>query len=226
MHVAKDEDIAAALKTVEDGGLVPADEIPGTPDPVLRNLAYVADLDTETIQRLREARVGSNLHAMYVAWRRRSAISLASQGFKQKEIAALLDVSPHTISTDLRKIREEYDGLTTREWALIVEERVMGIDQDIYRLRRMIEVLPHRYIERPNDEGGLMDIGPDIDQELRIRNQLMALENRRDQLLGIDKAAAARHVETKKLEVVLSFDQTPAVREIEPGVIEAEILDG
>jgi predicted transcriptional regulator len=165
---------------------------------------------------------------MYVAWRRRSAISLASQGFKQKEIAALLDVSPHTISSDLRKIREEYDGLTTREWALIVEERVMGIDQDIYRLRRMIEVLPHRYIERPNDEGEveLMDIGPDIDQELRIRNQLMALENRRDQLLGIDKAAAARHVETKKLEVVLSFDQTPAVREIEPGVIEAEIVDG
>jgi len=227
-QVSNTDDIAAALSVVEEGGLVPADEIPGAPDPVVRKLAYLDEMDTETLQRLREARIGSNLHAMYIAWRRRSAISLSSQGFKIKEIAALLDVAPGTISQDLRRVREEYEGLTTREWAVIVEERIMELDQDIFTLRRQLDTMPHRYIERPADDGEveLLDIGPDIDQQLRIRDRIMALNDRRDKLLGVDKAAAARHVETKKLEVVLSFDQTSQVREIEPTMIEAEIVDG
>lgn len=222
------DDVAAALAAVENTGLVPVDEIPGVPDPQIAKLAYTDTLDEETIQRLREARIGSNLHAVYIAWRRRSVLSLSAQGFKQVEIAALLDVSPHTVSSDMRKVRAEYEGLTSREWAVIVEERVMELDQDIFTLRRQLETLPHRYIERPGDDGEieLVDIGPDIDLQLRIRDRIANYSNRRDQLLGIDKAASARHIETKKLEVVLSFDQPSPVREIEPSVIEAEIIDG
>lgn len=183
-------------------------ELPQYVAPEERALAKVAFLDQETIDAIRLAGTESSAYTLYLAWRRRQAVRLSAQGWTHKEIAAQLGVSHSTITHDIRKVRELYTGVAHRDWALLVEERLMGIDSDIHTLRTRYESI----------------VDKDISTALSIFDRIVSLEAKRDKLLGLDKAAASQYSE-KKLVVNLSFDN-PSHVQPEQQYIEATYEDG
>ncbi len=171
------------------------DELPTHVDTEITSIPMLRELSPEIIADLRaDPDVNSTRSKMYRAWRRFSAIRLKSQGYTHSEIAARLGVSEATIGSDIRTVRQKYDEMARKDWAVQLEERIFSIDTQIAELYRLMEVVQDS----------------DIDQKLRILDRIMSLEARRDKITGLDKAAASQHVEQTSMTVKLSFDQSEA----------------
>lgn len=198
------DELAEVLSDLEPSPIVPVEEYPAVVDREATTDIEDDYLDPQFIAKLRVNGTRSPAYRTYLRWRRTMVTRLTTRRFTQQEIADRLGVSIQTVQTDVRTIRQLYDGIATRDWAVLVEERIMQLDVDILELRRLIDTMPSLSVET---EDGPMLIGPDIDQRLRIYDRIMSLENRRDKLLGIDQAAARQQVETKRMEVTVSFDQ-------------------
>ena len=204
------DDLSIALADIEEKETtLSRPEIPVYVDPEITGLPTKAFLSQDDIAKLANAPVRSPRYSLYMAWRRFAVLRLYAQGLKFQEIADTLGISYDVARRDYHAVRQEYEGVASRDWALIVEDRVMRLDQDIYELRRLVDTLPDRMMDNGED---LISIGPDIDQRLRILDRIMSLEDKRDKLLGIDKAASAQYEPTRKLKVELSFEQNTSVQ--------------
>jgi len=153
-------------------------------------------LDDEVVTRAKSAPVNSPLNRTYLAWRRRTVVNLHKSGFDYGEIASMMNVSTDVVYRDIAKVRANYEKIAVQDWGLAVAERVMQLDDDIHRWRR-------RQLN-PNMT---------INTALRIDDHILKLEDKRDRLLGLEKAASAQHETTTNLNVELSFAKPTFVRE-------------
>lgn len=198
------DELVAALKAVDATSQV----FPSYVAPHERDFLNDGYLDEATVAAIRDAGTDSRPYKIYLAWRRRAAVRLWSQGFTQAEIGEILGVSLSAISNDIAVVRNQYKDVAKRDWALLVEERILGIDSDISLLRAQMET----------------KLGKDTDAALRIMDRIMSLEARRDKLLGLDKAAASQYTESKQLTVNLSFDQVHEVQALPEDIQDAELV--
>lgn len=199
------DDLAAALAEVGSS----SGTMPTFVPPEERDFLNEGYLDEATVNAIREAGPDSRPYKIYLAWRRRASVRLWAQGLTQAEIGEILGISQSSVADDIAKVRAAYQGVAKRDWALLVEERLLGIDSDISMLRSMME----------------RKMGKDTDAGLRILDRIMALETRRDKLLGIDKAAASQFTEKKALSVTLSFDNNHEVEALPMDIEDAEVIE-
>lgn len=147
-------------------------------------------LNEEARMRWELGKVSPAEKRLWVAQRRRMIVRLWSHGWTPKELAIGFGVSEDTIIRDLAALRKAYAGSANRNWAVLVEERLLQLDFDIQDFRRIRDTLAQN-----GDLNGL----------LAVQNTVMSLEARRDKILGLDKAAASQYSEKQEVVVELSF---------------------
>lgn len=161
-------------------------------------------LDEDVIADLRQADPKSTRRKLYMTWRRQKAVRLHAQGLTYAEIAPMLGVSEATIGVDVRSVRAKYENVAKRDWALLVEERIYQIDSRIYDLNRMYE--------------GSYDTA----ERLSILDRIKQWEDKRDKMLGLDKAAASQFDQKKEVKVTLSFGNE---REVDQPALDDGVID-
>lgn len=163
-------------------------------------------LTEDDIEQLKTAPKSSARYQTYLAYRRRMVVRLVNAGYQHTEVAAMLGIAVPTVKADLKRVKQLYEKIATRDWAVMVEDRVMQIDYDIYVWRT--------YLLSP---GNIT-----LNDRLRVEEHILKLEDKKDRLLGLEKAAASQHETTTNLRVTLSLNQggqvvpVPEAHAIEP----------